>query len=583
MGVPVVNAVGGRIAQATIDAVARARRPGRAGRGAHRPGPALARPDDAALPVPRRADAVVPRRSGRRRSTSASAAASRAALFDFVAEDREPPFPEAVEWLADRYGVEVEREDLSPADRDRLDRAKRVDGLLDDVTSFYERYLERAEEAQAARDYLAERGVSAESIARFRLGFAPSDWDRVARAAQQKGYPPELLLDAGVSSQGRRGPIDRFRGRITFPLCDARGRVRGFGARVMPGGEGPKYLNSPESEIFKKSRILYGLHLARPAIAKRHRAIVVEGYTDVIALHAAGFEEAVAAMGTSLTEDGVRELRRLADAVVLCFDADAAGQEAALRGMAIAERSGLRVRIVALPAGEDPADILARGPEAFEAALDGRAAGAGVPDRPRARAGDLGGGPRRRLRGVPGDPGRGARRARSATSRCAAWRARCAWRATPPRRSCPAACGCRGRPTRPSRRCSATSAELAYHRLLAACLVARGAAGRRTTPTPLAAWVARAIGGRDAAVPDGLEGDAATVLAYAAEYADGDDGRAEARTAVENLRVVGRIWRAGRPHRLAKGRARKARSHPRAGNLAEPAAARACSATRPPR
>jgi len=107
----------------------------------------------------------------------------------------------------------------------------------------------------------------------------------------------------------------------------------------MPGGEGPKYLNSPESEIFKKSRILYGLHLARPTIAKRHRAIVVEGYTDVIALHAAGFEEAVAAMGTSLTEDGVRELRRLADAVVLCFDADAAGQEAALRGMGIAERS----------------------------------------------------------------------------------------------------------------------------------------------------------------------------------------------------------------------------------------------------
>ena len=290
-------------------------------------------------------------------------------LFQFVQKVENLSFPEAIEWLADRYGVEVEREDLSPADRDRIDRTKRVDGLLDDVAGFYERFLERAEEAQAARDYLAERGVSAESVARFRLGFAPSDWDRVARAAQQKGYPPELLIDAGVSSQGRRGPIDRFRGRITFPLCDARGRVRGFGARVMPGGEGPKYLNSPESEIFKKSRILYGLHLARPQIAKRHRAIVVEGYTDVIALHAAGFDEAVAAMGTSLTEDGVRELRRLADSVVLCFDADAAGQEAALRGMGIAERSGLRVRIVALPAGEDPADILARGPEAFEAAL----------------------------------------------------------------------------------------------------------------------------------------------------------------------------------------------------------------------
>ncbi len=290
-------------------------------------------------------------------------------LFDFVRKIESLNFPEAVEWLADRYGVEVEREDLSPGDRDRLDRAKRADGLLDDVCSFYERYLEKAEESEAARTYLAERGVSAESIARFRLGFAPSDWDRVARSALSKGYPTELLYEAGVSSQGRRGPIDRFRGRITFPLCDARGRVRGFGARVMPGGEGPKYLNSPESEIFKKSRILYGLHLARPAIAKKHRAIVVEGYTDVIALHAAGFEEAVAAMGTSLTEEGVRELRRLADSVLLCFDADAAGQEAALRGMDMAERSGLRVRIVALPPGQDPADILARGPEAFEAAL----------------------------------------------------------------------------------------------------------------------------------------------------------------------------------------------------------------------
>jgi DNA primase len=315
--------------------------------------------------------------------------------------------------------------------------------------------------------------------------------------------------------------------------------VRGFGARVMPGGEGPKYLNSPESEIFKKSRILYGLHLARPAIAKRHRAIVVEGYTDVIALHAAGFEEAVAAMGTSLTEDGVRELRRLADAVVLCFDADAAGQEAALRGMGIAERSGLRVRIVALPAGEDPADILARGPEAFEAALEaalpvlafriGRALQLATseegPDAAyaacRAILADAAPGPERdeQVRRVSGA-------LRLASDSAAAL--------VPGRLRMP-----RGADTSVSR-VQRNQREVGYHRLLAACLVA-GELPDEDDATPLAAWVRSRIGGHDAAVPDGLEGEAATVLAYAAEYPEGDDGRVTARTAVENLRVGRRI------------------------------------------
>jgi DNA primase len=460
-------------------------------------------------------------------------------LFDFVRKLENLSFPEAVEWLADRYGVEVEREDLSPGDRDRLDRAKRADGLLDDVTSFYERYLERADESAVARAYLADRGISAESIARFRLGFAPSDWDRVARSALSKGYPTELLYEAGVSSQGRRGPIDRFRGRITFPLCDARGRVRGFGARVMPGGEGPKYLNSPESEIFKKSRILYGLHLARPAIAKRHRAIVVEGYTDVIALHAAGFEEAVAAMGTSLTEEGVRELRRLADAVLLCFDADAAGQEAALRGMQMAERSGLRVRVVALPAGEDPADILARGPEAFEAALSmaqpvlafriGRALdlanGEEGPDAAYAAC-------RAVLAAAAPGPERDEQvRLVSSALRLGADSAA----ALVP--------GRRGGPRMPDTSVSRFQPDqrrTAHHRLLAASLVAR-VPPDESDASPLAAWVRARISDTAAGVPEGLEGEAATVLTYTASYDDDDDGRAAARGDVENFRLSRRI------------------------------------------
>ncbi len=283
-------------------------------------------------------------------------------LIGYVMKIENLPFDDAVEWLAERYGVEVEYEELSNAERERIDRSRRVEHLLEDVTSFYERYLAQSEEAAAAREYLAERGVEPASIERFRLGFAPSDWDRMSTAAMRKGYPAQMLYDAGVATAGRRGtPTDRFRDRIVFPLTDARGRVRGFGARVMPGGDGAKYLNSSESDIFKKGRLLYGLHLARQPIARAHRAIVVEGYTDVIALHAAGFEEAVASMGTALTDDQVRELRRLADAVVLCFDADVAGQEAAVRGMAQAEASGLRVRVAVLPAGSDPADVVRRG------------------------------------------------------------------------------------------------------------------------------------------------------------------------------------------------------------------------------
>ncbi len=460
-------------------------------------------------------------------------------LFDFVQKLESLSFPEAVEWLADRYGIDVEREDLSPGDRDRLDRAKRADGLLDDVTSFYERYLERAEESDAARTYLAERGVSAESIARFRLGFAPSDWDRVARSALSKGYPTELLYEAGVSSQGRRGPIDRFRGRITFPLCDARGRVRGFGARVMPGGEGPKYLNSPESEIFKKSRILYGLHLARPAIAKKHRAIVVEGYTDVIALHAAGFEEAVAAMGTSLTEEGVRELRRLADAVLLCFDADAAGQEAALRGMAIAERSGLRVRIVALPAGQDPADIIARGPEAFEEALAAaqpvlafrigraldRARGEEGPDAAYAAC-----------RGILAAAAPGPERDEQVRLVSSALRLGAASEAAlvPGRRAGPRM------PDASVSHVQEDQRRRTYHRTLAASLVARMAPDE-SDDSPLAAWVRARIAGTADGVPEGLEGEAASVLTHTANYDDDDNGRAVARVDVESFRRARRI------------------------------------------
>jgi DNA primase len=284
----------------------------------------------------------------------------------FVQETEALDFAGAVEWLADRYGVPLEYDESSPeADRRRAQR-ERLLKLLDDAASFYQRFLWDAEEAQPARAYLAERGIGRESADRFRLGYAPSAADRVKRAALGKGFTAAELDQAGLAARG----ADRFRQRLIFPLTDARGRVRGFGARQMPGGRPPKYLNTSDGAVFRKSEILYGLDHARRAIAQAGSAIVVEGYTDVIALHQSGIERAVASMGTALTDGQVTELRRLCSTVFLAFDADAAGQEASLRGMELARAKGLTVRVVRLPGGRDPADVAAADPTAFQAALD---------------------------------------------------------------------------------------------------------------------------------------------------------------------------------------------------------------------
>jgi DNA primase len=286
----------------------------------------------------------------------------------FVKETEGLDYPGALEWLAERYGVRLEYEEVSPqADRRRRER-ERLLQLLDSAAVFYERYLWEASEAGAARAYLDERGIGEAAARSFRLGYAPSGGDRVVRAALAKGFDHTELARAGLTS--RRGG-DRFQERMMFPLTDARGRVRGFGARQMPGGQPPKYLNTAEGPLFKKGDILYGLDRARSAIARAGAAVVVEGYTDVILLQQTGIENVVASMGTALTDSQVSELRRLCSTVLLAFDADAAGEEASLRGMELALRAGLAVRVVSLPGGRDPADVAGEGPGAFPAALEG--------------------------------------------------------------------------------------------------------------------------------------------------------------------------------------------------------------------
>ena len=283
--------------------------------------------------------------------------------ISFVEKLENVDFVGAIEHLAKRFGVEIEYEEISPeADRARRQK-ERLGQLLERATAFYERLLWDSDQAAFVREYLASRALGDEVCRQFRLGYAPGGPTLTRRAAQE-GFEGDELLAAGLAN--RRGN-DYFNRRLLFPLADARGNVRGFQARKLHDDDPlqAKYVNSPESDVFKKGDLLYGLDTARQAIAKQDRAVVVEGNTDVLALRQAGFEPVVASMGTALTERQLRELNRLTKRLFLCFDADAAGQDATLRGMELAVAQGFDVQIVVLPKGTDPADD----PAAFERRL----------------------------------------------------------------------------------------------------------------------------------------------------------------------------------------------------------------------
>jgi DNA primase len=276
-------------------------------------------------------------------------------LITFVRETEQLDFAGAVEWLADRFNVQLEYEETSPQQDARRRRRERLLELLDAAASFYERYLWDSQAGSLARDYLAGRGLGQEVCREYRLGLALGG-TTLGRKARERGFTRDELLAAGLVN--RRGN-DYFSGRLLFPLTDARGRVLGFQARKLREDDPlrAKYVNSPEGELFRKGDLLYGLDRARAPIAKQERAVVVEGNTDVLALSQAGIEPVVASMGTALTERQLKELSRLTTRVWLCFDGDAAGEAATLRGMELAAAQGLDVRVVALPAGFDPADL----------------------------------------------------------------------------------------------------------------------------------------------------------------------------------------------------------------------------------
>ncbi len=296
-------------------------------------------------------------------------------VFTFVQETEGVDFKGALELLAERYGIELQREREDPQEEERRRRRERLLELLSRTASYYERYLWESEEAAGAREYLRGRGLDEQTLRAFRVGYAPSAWDRVLLASRRGGFSEQELYTTGLAQRSKedgRRLYDRFRSRIMFPLADVRGRVLGFGARAMREEQRPKYLNTSDNEIYHKGLQLYGADLARAHATKAGEVILCEGYTDVIALHQAGIRNVVGLMGTALTGEQVGELARMAQTVLLALDADSAGQEAMLKAFRLASKRNLELRVVMLPLGTDPAEMIQRdGAAAMRAAVEG--------------------------------------------------------------------------------------------------------------------------------------------------------------------------------------------------------------------
>jgi DNA primase len=291
--------------------------------------------------------------------------------FSFIMKTENLSFVEAIEALAQRVGVKIEQsQELGPQDKERL----RLKEALEFAAGHYFQLLKKDPAADAARKYVASRHLNAAAVDNFRIGYATRH-GHLVEAAKKSGFEDEILLKAGLAARRPDGSLrDYFFDRLMFPIRDAKGSVIGFGGRTLGDGE-PKYLNSPESPVFSKGRVLYGLYEGSGALRKARRAHLMEGYMDVIAAHQHGLPTACAALGTAMTPDHAALIKRYADNVVIVFDADTAGQTAALRGADVALMAGLVVRIATVAQGKDPDELLNLGglaalESSLEAAVD---------------------------------------------------------------------------------------------------------------------------------------------------------------------------------------------------------------------
>jgi DNA primase len=281
-------------------------------------------------------------------------------VFKFVQMTQGLGFNESVEYLASRAGITLHRDPAAArrkGEREALVEALRI------AVDFYEERLRSGPDAGKARAYLRGRGYDGAVIDRFHIGYSPEQWDELVQHLRDRKVPEKVMVGAGLAARTSRGRLrDWFRARVMFPIYDLRGDPVGFGARLLEG-DGPKYLNSPETRLYQKARLLYGLNTAKAAISRSGFSVVVEGYTDVIGMHLAGFEEAVATCGTALGEEHFDLLRRFSDRVVLAFDADEAGAGAAIRGdqLETPVRLELDLRVALMPQGKDPAELVGEG------------------------------------------------------------------------------------------------------------------------------------------------------------------------------------------------------------------------------
>jgi DNA primase len=304
--------------------------------------------------------------------------------FKFLQLSQGLSFYEAIKELAGQVGVEVEDKKLTEVDRRRHRQRTSLYDVCSEASRYFHTTLMTRPEGRPALDYLLARGITEETIRAFQLGFSPARWDAIQTHLHGKGFSPEVTARAGLvkwrsEDDKSRGCYDIFRGRVMVPIVDARGKVVAFGGRVLEAiagtsdaihADAPKYLNSPETDIYKKSRVLYGLHQARRSVQNRDRLLVVEGYFDVIALHQAGYEETVATCGTALTVEHAKLIRPLTRRVVALFDADEAGLRAAERSMPIFIAAGIEPYQLSIEGAKDPDEFIqTNGAEAFGVAL----------------------------------------------------------------------------------------------------------------------------------------------------------------------------------------------------------------------
>jgi len=288
-------------------------------------------------------------------------------IFTFIQEIEHTDFPGAVEHLAAKAGIQLNY--TSTGQSKERARRKQLTEAMGDAVEWYHQRLLTHPDARPAREYLRARGLDGDIARKFKLGWAPDDWDQLSR---ELGHAADVLQDVGLSFRNRRNRLqDSFRARVMFPIFSDSGEALAFGGRILPGSDDPaKYKNSSETPVYMKSKTLYGLNWAKADAAKHDQIVVCEGYTDVIGFHRSGIARAVATCGTALTEEHVRLLKRYASKVVLSFDADAAGQGAAERFYEWEEKHQVEVLVARLPDGKDPGDLASSQPELLAAAVD---------------------------------------------------------------------------------------------------------------------------------------------------------------------------------------------------------------------